>query len=142
MLAAVGLLTHLLLLPSPLQSVSQEAVTLHRQSTMQSSSSVVSVSHSPQQYLVKTSFYKCSWNLEMFRLGSAKEAAIGTWPSAGRGHMWLGMDSDCVCVSVCAGYANGGDIISLVQQGRSECLSVPLRNCDKVCNVKSNMPNL
>ena len=43
---------------SPLQSVSQEAVTLHRQSTMQSSSSVVSVSHSPQQYLVKTSFYK------------------------------------------------------------------------------------
>ena len=67
--------------------------------------------------------------------------------------MWLGV---CVCVCVfayvcmctltfvrvCAGYANGGDIISLVQQGRSECLSVPLRKCDKVCNVKDGVPNL
>ena len=45
-------------------------------------------------------------------------------------------------VCVCAGYANGGDIISLVQQGRSECLSVPLRKCDKVCNIKGGVPNL
>ena len=48
----------------------------------------------------------------------------------------------CICTFVCAGYANGGDIISLVQQGRSECLSVPLRKCDKVCNIKDGVPNL
>ena len=62
----------------PLQSVIQEAGAIHRQSTVSSSgSSPVGVSRAPQQFLVKTSFYKCSWNLEMFRLGSAKEAAVG-----------------------------------------------------------------
>ena len=29
------------------------------------------------QFLVQTSFSKCAWSLQMFRLGSAKEAAIG-----------------------------------------------------------------
>ena len=62
-----------------MQSVSQEAITIHRQSTVHSESSSGIVSLSPRQYVVKTSFYKCSWNLEMFRLGSAKEAAIGVW---------------------------------------------------------------